>query len=126
MIKRWLLALVVTLVPLTAAPMAAAQAPTTAPAPASSRVSVSPDVSELPGGSQLQQMVNATAAFALIVWVGAVVGGAVVWAFGSAQANYQQIGGGKRTVVLAVIGSVIVGGAAALVNFFTALGGQIR
>ena len=124
MIKRWVLAVVLTLAPLTAAPMASAQAPTTAPA--SSRVSVSPDVTALPGGSQLQQMVNGTAAFALIVLVGAVVVGAVVWAFGSAQANYQQIGGGKRTVVLAVMGSVIVGGAAALVNFFTALGGQIR
>jgi len=121
-IKKWVLAVAAMLAPLSAAPMAAAQ--TSEPAPG--RVTVAPDVTALPGGTQLQQLVNGAAAFALIVLVGAVVVGAVVWAFGSAQANYQQIGGGKRTVVLGVIGSVIVGGAAALVNFFTALGGQIR
>lgn len=103
----------------------AAEVPATGATPGGGRVSVTPDVGALPGGGQLQQLVNGTAAFALIVLAGAIIGGAVLWAAGSAGGNYNQIGAGKRMVILAVVGSVIIGGSAALVNFFTALGGQI-
>lgn len=89
------------------------------------QVDVSPDITALPGGRQLQQLVDGTAAFALVVLVGAIVGGAVLWAVGAAGSNYGQVGAGKRMVLLGMFGAVIVGGAAALVNFFTALGGQI-
>lgn len=89
------------------------------------QVSVKPDITALPGGSQLQQLVNGGSAFALVVLVGAIIGGAVLWAVGSAGSNYNQIGAGKRMVLIAVAGAAIVGGAAALVNFFNALGGQI-
>ena len=89
------------------------------------QVDVSPDIDALPGGRQLQQLVDGSAAFALVVLVGAIVGGAVLWAVGAAGTNYGQVGAGKRMVLLGMFGAVIVGGAAALVNFFTALGGQI-
>lgn len=89
------------------------------------QVSITPDPTALPGGAELQQIVNGIAAFALVVLVGAVIGGAVYWAAGSSSGSYQQINTGKRTVLIAVVGAVIVGGAAALVNFFNALGGQI-
>ena len=89
------------------------------------QVDVSPDITALPGGRQLQQLVDGSAAFALVVLVGAIVGGAVLWAVGAAGTNYGQVGAGKRMVLLGMFGAVIVGGAAALVNFFTALGGQI-
>ena len=89
------------------------------------QVDVSPDINALPGGRQLQQLVDGSAAFALVVLVGAIVGGAVLWAVGAAGSNYGQVGAGKRMVLLGMFGAVIVGGAAALVNFFTALGGQI-
>src|SRR5688500_5110157 len=88
-------------------------------------VDVTPDPTALPGGDQLQQIVNGIAAFSLVVLVGAIIGGAVLWAAGSAQGNYQHIGGGKRMVLIAVVGAILVGGAAALVNFFTALGNEI-
>ena len=89
------------------------------------QVDVSPDITALPGGRQLQQLVDGSAAFALVVLVGAIVGGAVLWAVGAAGTNYGQVGACKRMVLLGMFGAVIVGGAAALVNFFTALGGQI-
>ncbi len=88
-------------------------------------VDVDPDPNALPGGPQLQQIVNGIAAFSLVILVGAIIGGAVWWAVGAAQGNYQQISGGKRTVLIAVVGAVLIGGAAALVNFFTALGNEI-
>lgn len=89
------------------------------------QVDVSPDIEALPGGAQLQQLVDGSAAFALVVLAGAIVGGAVLWAVGAAGSNYGQVGAGKRMVLLGMAGALIVGGAAALVNFFTALGGQI-
>lgn len=89
------------------------------------QVDVNPDPTALPGGPQLQQLVNGIAAFALVVLVAAIIGGAVWWATGAAQGNLAQISGGKRMVLIAVVGAILVGGAAALVNFFTALGNQI-
>lgn len=89
------------------------------------QVSVTPDAGALPGGRQLQQMVNGFAAFALVVLAGAVTGGAVWWASGSSTGNYNAINGGKRMVLISALAAIIVGGAAALINFFTAMGRQI-
>ncbi|MGI8983162.1 MAG: DUF6112 family protein [Acidimicrobiales bacterium] len=88
-------------------------------------VSVTPDSGALPGGDQLQQIVNGVAGFALIALVGAIIGGAVWWAGSQAGGNYNGISAGKRMVLMAALGAIIVGGAAALINFFTAMGGQI-
>lgn len=94
-------------------------------APVLAQVSVTPDAGALPGGRQLQQMVNGFAAFALVVLVGSVIGGAVWWASGSSTGNYNAINGGKRMVLMSALGAIIVGAAAALINFFTAMGRQI-
>jgi hypothetical protein len=93
--------------------------------PVLGQVNVEPDASALPGGAQLQQIVNGVAAFSLVVLVGAVIAGAVLWAYGSATSTYNNINGGKRMVLISALGAIIVGGAAALINFFTAMGGQI-
>lgn len=93
--------------------------------PVLAQVSVKPDPRALPGGAQLQQIVNGVAAFSLVVLVGAVIAGAVLWAYGSATSTYNNINGGKRMVLISALGAIIVGGAAALINFFTAMGGQI-
>lgn len=89
------------------------------------QVQVRPDARALPGGAQLQQIVNGVAAFSLVVLVGAVIGGAVLWAYGAASSSYNNISNGKRMVLISALGAIIVGGAAALINFFTAMGGQI-
>ena len=93
--------------------------------PVLAQVNVQPDPSALPGGAQLQQIVNGVAAFSLVVLVGAVIAGAVLWAYGSATSTYNNINGGKRMVLISALGAIIVGGAAALINFFTAMGRQI-
>ena len=93
--------------------------------PVLAQVSVQPDARALPGGAQLQQIVNGVAAFSLVVLVGAVIAGAVLWAYGSATSTYNNINGGKRMVLISALGAIIVGGAAALINFFTAMGRQI-
>ena len=90
------------------------------------QVSVAPDASALPGGAQLQQIVNGLSAFALIALVGATIAGAVWWATSASTAGYSGISGGKRMVLVSALGAVVVGGAAALVNFFTTLGKAIQ
>ncbi|MGH9283459.1 MAG: DUF6112 family protein, partial [Acidimicrobiales bacterium] len=79
--------------------------------PVLAQVNVEPDASALPGGAQLQQIVNGVAAFSLVVLVGAVIAGAVMWAYGSATSTYNNINGGKRMVLISALGAIIVGGA---------------
>ena len=89
------------------------------------QVSVNPDSGALPGGRQLQQLVNGLAGWALIILSGAVVAGAAWWASGSANSNYNSINGGKRMVLISTGSAILIGAAAALINFFTALGRQV-
>ena len=90
------------------------------------RVRLTPDSGTLPGGPQLQKLVNGLAGFGLIVLVGAAVAGAVLWAVGSAHSNVQAVHNGKRMVLVALAGAMVIGAAAALVNFAQDLGGQVR
>lgn len=90
------------------------------------QVSVTPDPGALPGGAQLQQIVNGISAFSLIALVGATIAGAVWWATSASSAGYSSISGGKRMVLVSALGAIVVGGAAALVNFFTTLGKAIN
>ncbi len=70
-------------------------------------------------------MVNGLAYLSLIALVGGVVAGAVWWGVGSASTNPGQAASGKRMVAISLMGAVIVGGAAGLINFFIALGSGI-
>jgi len=88
-------------------------------------VDISPDPSGLPGGAALQKVVNGLAFLSLIALLGGVVGGAVWWGVGSSSGNPMQAAGGKRMVAISLLGAVIVGGAAGLINFFNALGQTI-
>ena len=88
-------------------------------------VNVSPDPGALPGGAQLQQIVNGLAGLSLIALAGAAVVGAVVWAVSASGSNPHGILAGKRMVLVAVAGALVVGAAPALINFFQTLGGRM-
>jgi hypothetical protein len=88
-------------------------------------VKVSPDPGALPGGAQLQQIVNGLAGMALIALAGAAVAGAVLWAVGAGGSHSGAILGGKRMVLVAVAAALVVGATPALINFFRSLGGQL-
>lgn len=89
------------------------------------QVRVSPDPGALPGGAQLQQIVNGLAGLALIALAGTAVAGAVLWAVSAANSHPGGIVGGKRMVLVASGAALVVGAAGALINFFRALGGQL-
>lgn len=89
------------------------------------QVDVDPDSSALPGGPELQRIVNGIAGFSLIALAGTAVAGAVWWAAGNAGGQYQAIANGKRMVLISLAGAMVIGAAAALINFFQALGNGV-
>lgn len=89
------------------------------------QVRVTPDPGALPGGAQLQQIVNGLAGLALIALAGAAVTGAVWWAWGASNSHPGAIVSGKRMVLVAAGAALVVGATPALINFFRALGGQL-
>ena len=90
------------------------------------QVSVSPNTGALPGGPQLQQVVDGLAAFALIGSVAGLIIAAVVWAFGAHSQNPHHAHVGKRGVMFAAGAAAVIGASAALVNFMVRLGGQVH
>lgn len=91
-----------------------------------SDVSLSPDPSQLPGGSALQSLTNGLGGWALIISLAGLLLGAATWALGSHSQNYQQAMSGRRAVVISGGAALIVGAAPALINFFFHLGQSVH
>ena len=86
------------------------------------QVNFTPDFNAIPGAGPVQQLINGIGAFALLLsLVGIIIGGAM-WGVGSLSSNYHQAAVGKRANLYSVVGAVIVGAAAALVNWAFSLG----
>ncbi len=86
------------------------------------RVTLNPDPDKLPGGGVLQNLTNGLAGFALIFCLIGLVLSAGLWALGSNSNNYQQTFIGKRGLAVCAIASLLIGGAAAIINFFYGAG----
>lgn len=86
------------------------------------RVNLNPDPGKLPGGDVLQSLTNGIAGFALIFCLVGLVVSAGVWALGANSNNYQQTFIGKRGFAVAALASLLIGAAAAIINFFYGAG----
>ena len=86
------------------------------------RVSLDPDPSNLPGGDVLQSLTNGVAGFALIFCLIGLVLAAGLWAIGAHSNNYQQTFAGKRAFGVCILAALLIGAAAAIVNFFYGAG----
>ncbi|HEX9530053.1 MAG TPA: DUF6112 family protein, partial [Acidimicrobiales bacterium] len=85
-------------------------------------VSLSPNVSSLPGAAALQQVTDGIGGWALVLALVGLLIGAVMWALGSHGNNYQQTYTGRRAVLASGMAAVLIGAAPALVNFFFRIG----
>lgn len=85
-------------------------------------VNLNPDPSKLPGGEVLQSLTNGIAGFALIFCLIGLVLSAGLWALGSNSNNYQQTFVGKRGFAVCAMGALLIGAAAAIINFFYGAG----
>ncbi len=89
------------------------------------KVSLRPDPGILPGGEVLQDLTNGIAGFALIFCLVGLVAGAGLWAIGSNSNNYQQTFTGKRAFAISTLAALLIGAAAAIINFFYGAGQSV-
>ncbi|MCZ3390015.1 MAG: DUF6112 family protein [Actinomycetia bacterium] len=87
---------------------------------------VNPNNSGLPGLSVLKQMVGALLTWGLVACVAALVVSVILWALGHHGGNYSQTTSGKTGVLVASGGALLIGGANAIVAFFSGLGAGIH
>ncbi len=86
------------------------------------QVSVRPDGGALPGTAQLQSLVNGLAFWGLLACVAVLLAGGAFWAGGSKSSNFSAVANGKNMVFGGAVGAALIGGAAAIVNFFYSVG----
>lgn len=89
-------------------------------------VSTHPDPSGLPGGSTLQHLLNGLVFVGLLSCVAAVVVGGATWFMGSQAGNFTAAIGGRRAVLAGMVGALVIGAAAAIVNFFFTAGSGVH
>jgi Family of unknown function (DUF6112) len=89
-------------------------------------VSLNPDTSALPGGDELQRLINGLGAWALIAALAGLVIGAAAWALGVHAQNFQQTMIGRRAVLVSGLAALLIGAAPAVVNFFYGAGLKVH
>lgn len=97
-----------------------------APTPTPYNVTVSPDPTGLPGSSVLQDLVNGLAFWMLIAALAGLLIGAGVWALASHSNNHQWSTKGRSGALTSALAALIIGAAAAIVNFFVDMGGKVK
>lgn len=87
---------------------------------------VKPNSNGLPGLSVLQTIVGALLTWGLLACVAGLVISVIIWALAHHQGNYSQVSSGKTGVLVSAGGALLVGGANAIVGFFSTLGSGIH
>ncbi len=86
---------------------------------------MSSNTTGLPGLEAFRQIVGAMLTFGLVACVAAVVVSAVVWGFAANGGNAHMAGRGKSGVIVAAGAALLIGGANAIVSFFSAAGSAL-
>lgn len=89
-------------------------------------VSTHPDPTGLPGGAALQDLLNGLVFVGLLSCAAAVVVGGATWFVGSQAGNFAAAIGGRRAVLAGMVGALVIGAAAAIVNFFFSAGSAVH
>jgi hypothetical protein len=87
---------------------------------------VSPNSNGLPGLAVVQQIVGALLTWGLLACVAGLVVSVIIWALGHHQGNYAHTTTGKTGVLVSMGGALLIGGANAIVAFFSAMGERIQ
>ena len=93
--------------------------------PSAADPGIAPNNNGLPGSEVLRELVGALLTWGLVACVAGLVVSVIVWAVGHQQGNYGHASGGKTGVLVAAGGALLIGGANAIVAFFSGLGGLI-
>ena len=90
------------------------------------KVDINPDPGKLPGGDQIQSLLDGLGGWALFAALGGLLISSMVWALGSFGGNYHAVSRGKTGVIVCAAAALIAGAAAPIINFFADLGAQVR
>ena len=86
---------------------------------------ISPNQDGLPGLAVVKSIVGALLTWGLIACVAGLVVSVIIWALAHQQGSYQHASTGKTGVLVAAGGALLIGGANAIVEFFSGLGAGI-
>ena len=89
-------------------------------------VRIDPDPKGLPGSGVLQDLVNGLAFWMLLAALAGVLIGAGVWALASHGNNHHWSARGRSGALVSAAAALVIGGAAAIINFFADMGGRVR
>ena len=89
-------------------------------------VRIDPDPSGLPGSRVLQDLVDGLAFWMLLAALAGVLIGAGVWALASHGNNHHWSARGRSGALVSAAAALVIGGAAAIINFFADMGGRVR
>ena len=89
-------------------------------------VGVNPDPGKLPGGPQIQSLLDGLGGWALLAALAGLLVSSMAWALGSFGGNYHAVSRGKTGVLVCAACALIAGAAAPIINFFATLGSQVR
>lgn len=89
------------------------------------RPGVTPNTNGLPGIPLLRQIAGALLTVGLVAAVAGIAISAMVWAIGSHSGNPHLASRGKAGVVASAAAGILIGGADAIVGFFSDAGGRI-
>lgn len=88
--------------------------------------SLTPNSSDLPGGSVIQSLTSGLEFWALMAALAGLLIGAAAWALGSHSQNYQQSFVGRRTVLISGLAALLIGAAPGIINFFFSAGNSVQ
>ena len=89
-------------------------------------VRINPDPKGLPGSHVLQDLINGLAFWMLLASLAGVLIGAGVWALASHGNNHHWSARGRAGALVSAGAALVIGGAAAIINFFADLGSHVR
>ncbi|SFC97109.1 hypothetical protein SAMN04487968_11729 [Nocardioides terrae] len=89
-------------------------------------VGVNPDPGKLPGGPQIQTLLDGLGGWALLASLAGLLISSMAWALGSFGGNYHAVSRGKTGVLVCAACALIAGAAAPIINFFATLGSQVQ
>lgn len=90
------------------------------------KVDINPDPGKLPGGTQIQTLLDGLGGWALFAALAGLLISSMAWALGSFGGNYHAVSRGKTGVMVCAACALIAGAAAPIINFFSQLGSQVR
>jgi hypothetical protein len=89
-------------------------------------VTNTPNPSGLPGGAALGQLVDGLSFWALMGCLAAVVVGGGTWFVSDRAGNFGAARWGRTSVFAGIAGSLVIGAASAIVNFFFHVGAGVH